>query len=449
MLFNSYIFILLSIPFFFIIFISKSNQQRWLLLCFSYIFYAWAVPSHLFVLLYVSVTTLIGVKFITRINHIKFRKILFLLSLIAVSLPLLFYKYAAFALSQINFLLNLKVEALPLVVHEFALPVGISFFTFQALSLLIDSYRNSDKKSYAILEILLFISFFPQLVAGPIEKASHLIPQLKSVFSLNAENCINGVMLFFIGLFIKVVVADNLSHFVSNIFKNPSAYSGADVFLAVYFFGIQIFCDFSGYSIMAIGLALVLGVSLSVNFNNPYGSLSIREFWQRWHITLGTWFRDYVYVPLGGRHEFNLKYSILILFVFTLSGLWHGASWNFVVWGMLHACGYFIFMTISTPTKGVHSPLKFASLYVFSLLLTNVYVFCAWVFFRADDFTIATAIFSTISSIDFADFFTKEFWARAEDISDRVPTNFYFAVFAGIILHIRQLLFPNVSCFGR
>jgi D-alanyl-lipoteichoic acid acyltransferase DltB (MBOAT superfamily) len=248
-----------------------------------------------------------------------------------------------FAFKYFNFF-NESVRA---VFHQFnlfygvpafdvLLPVGISFYTFQTLAYTIDVYRGRKEPEHHLGIFALYVSFFPQLVAGPIERSQNLIPQFKKTHDFDYERVTSGLKLMALGFFKKLVIADRLALYVNEVYNNPMAYEGWPVVIATYFFAVQIYCDFSGYSDIAIGAARVMGYDLMDNFERPYFSKSIGEFWRRWHISLSTWFKDYLYIPLGGNRVPKSRWYANLMIVFVVSGLWHGAAWTFVIWGALH-----------------------------------------------------------------------------------------------------------------
>ena len=261
-------------------------------------------------------------------------------------------------------------------------PVGISFYTFQTMAYVIDVYRGEiaaekNPRSYA-----LFISFFPQLVAGPIERAGNLLGQLKEKHTKSRAALVNGVWLILRGFYKKVVVADYLAVYVDKVYSSPEKAGGIGAVLGTVFFAIQIYCDFSGYTDIARGAARMMGIRLMENFRHPYRAVSIQDFWRRWHISLTRWFTDYVYIPLGGNRKGFVKQCRNILIVFLLSGFWHGASWNFVVWGMIHGIYMTAALVMTRIRKGKRKLLPPVAGWVVTLLLVNV----AWVFFRAPSF---------------------------------------------------------------
>jgi alginate O-acetyltransferase complex protein AlgI len=262
------------------------------------------------------------------------------------------------------------------------LPVGISFYTFQTLSYTIDVYRGSMKaeKDYALFA--LYVSFFPQLVAGPIERATNLLPQLSKFNKFDYQRIASGLRLMLWGMLKKVVVADRLAIYVNQVYNNVDDYSGLPLLFATVFFAFQIYADFSGYSDIAIGGARVMGVDLMTNFKRPYLSRSIKEFWARWHISLSTWFRDYLYIPLGGNRVVKWRWYYNLFITFLISGLWHGANWTFVIWGALH--GTYLIAEIFIKNKQFTAEIPFKVKHVFRVVVTFAFVLVSWVFFRAN-----------------------------------------------------------------
>jgi len=308
----------------------------------------------------------------------------FLLVSLSCNLGLLFtFKYYNFFVTELN-----NYSTLQLNVLDVLLPVGISFYTFQTLSYTIDIYNHKLTPERHFGRFALFVSFFPQLVAGPIERAKHLLPQLNKNIHVSFKSIYNSLPLISWGLFKKAVIADRLALVVDPIFNNPTEYSGIELLIGTYFFAFQIFCDFSGYSDMAIGLARMFGIDIMTNFRRPYLARSLTEFWGRWHISLSTWFRDYLYIPLGGNRKSGIFTYRNLFIVFLISGLWHGANWTFIVWGSIHG-GIIILEKIFSKYKGKIYPL-------FSTLITFHLVLLSWVFFRSDSVSDATLILERI-----------------------------------------------------
>ena len=246
------------------------------------------------------------------------------------------FKYANFAISSLNDILGILNVSVVLRRIDVLLPVGISFYTFQALSYIIDVYRQDVEVETNFFRYALFVSFFPQLVAGPIERSKNLLTQMQNIEKIrlwNAKRIASGAILMVWGFFLKMVIADRVSILVDTVFDNYHMYGSVELIIAIIGFTIQIYCDFGSYSLIAIGAAKVMGFELMENFNTPYFARSIRDFWGRWHISLSTWFRDYLYIPLGGNRRGKARRELNILIVFLVSGLWHGANWTFVIWG--------------------------------------------------------------------------------------------------------------------
>jgi alginate O-acetyltransferase complex protein AlgI len=391
MLFNSLEYFL----FFFIVIVSYYTipfRFRWLLLLIaSYIFYlAW--NTNLIVLILISTLTdyIAGIK----IENGKSKKLFLSLSIL-VNLGLLWtFKYLDFSILNLNYLLKPFIDyQIPFV--ELILPMGISFYTFQTLAYTIDVYNGKIKAEKHLGYFALYVTFFPQLVAGPIERAGHLIHQLKQKVKLNSVNLKVGSTIIIWGLFKKVVIADRLALFVDPVFNNPSEQNSLVLIIATIFFAFQIYCDFSAYSDIAIGSAKILGINLMKNFNSPYFSLSLNEFWKRWHISLSTWFRDYVYIPLGGNRSLKWRTYYNLLLTFLISGFWHGANWTFIIWGAIHGMVVVI-------EKGFSQVLSFKFPNILKWFFTFSIVLIAWVFFRANSVNDAWLIFSRISDLNFS-----------------------------------------------
>jgi D-alanyl-lipoteichoic acid acyltransferase DltB (MBOAT superfamily) len=284
------------------------------------------------------------------------------------------------------------------------LPIGISFYTFQTLSYTIDVYRGKKEAERHLGVFALYVAFFPQLVAGPIERSTRLLPQFFRKYYFDYRRVTDGLQLMLWGFFKKLVIADRLAVYVNQVYNNPADYHGVPLILATYFFTFQIYCDFSGYSDIAIGAAQVMGYNLMENFKRPYFSKSITEFWRRWHISLSSWFRDYLYIPLGGNRVHKWRWYYNIIAVFLLSGLWHGANWTFVVWGGLH--GFYILFSLWTDnlrnkiSSFLHTS-RFPTIQkLFKVFITFHLVVFAWIFFRANSISDAFLILANITRID-------------------------------------------------
>lgn len=405
MLFNSLEFIVFF-PLVVALYFAMPHRFRWiLLLVASYYFYmCW---NYKYVVL-IFITTFINYLCGLGIGHFRQKglKVFFLTTGLVVSFGILFfYKYFNFFGDSLNVLFDQFNIFYQVPAYDVLLPVGISFFTFQTLSYTIDVFKGNQpvEKHFGIFA--LYVSFFPQLVAGPIERSTNLLPQFYKKNTLKYENVRDGIVRMLWGFFKKVIIADRLSEYVNLVYNNPGDFQGPHFLLATLFFTFQIYCDFSGYSDIAIGTAKVMGFDLMVNFRRPYMSKSIREFWHRWHISLSTWFRDYLYIPLGGsrvktrsRHYFNL------FFTFLVSGLWHGANWTFVIWGALH--GFYQLLSIWTKslTDKVNDMLgltKSPRLHgAIQTLITFVLAYFAWIFFRANSLQDALLIIGKMTSLE-------------------------------------------------
>lgn len=390
MLFNSLDF-LIFFPIVVLVYfiIPKKIRYIWLLVASYYFYMCWNAKYALLIGVSTLITYLSGL-FLGKIQREGLRKLVVAVSFISNLGILIFFKYFDFILDNINLVLQ-KVDA-QLVSNPFdiILPVGISFYTFQALSYTMDVYRKEIEPEKNPLRYALFVSFFPQLVAGPIERSKNLLMQVKSVDKIkvwNYDRIANGLVLMVWGLFQKMVIADRISIFVDTVYGNLHAVGSMETIFAAIGFSIQIYCDFAAYSTIAIGAAKVMGFELMENFDTPYFATSIKEFWRRWHISLSTWFRDYLYIPLGGNRKGKIRKFFNLLVTFLVSGLWHGASWNYVVWGGLHGM-YQILGEILAPIRAKIVRITKTNKNVFSyklgqILFTFSLTTLTWVFFRA------------------------------------------------------------------
>jgi len=370
------------------------KKQNILLLLSSYVFYAWWDWRFLTLIVYSSIIDyVIGIK-IESTTSKKTKKNLLFASLIS-NLGLLFvFKYFDFfagSFSSAMGTLGWQVDDLTL---NLILPVGISFYTFQTLSYTIDIYRGDFKATKDWISFFTYVSFFPQLVAGPIERASNLLPQVESKRTFNQKWFNDGIFQIGIGLFRKIVIADNLAIYVDSVYANPEIHNSSTLLLATIFYAFQIYFDFSGYSDIAIGSAKLLGFKFNQNFNFPYFSKSITEFWRRWHISLSSWLKDYLYISLGGnRKGIKITYRNLML-TMLFGGLWHGSSWNFVIWGAIHGI-------VLGLEKYIFSIKKIKNFGFLGSIYTFIVVLFSWVFFRAQDLDSATTVIKKILSFDF------------------------------------------------
>jgi alginate O-acetyltransferase complex protein AlgI len=398
MLFDSFQFALFF-PVVCALFFALPNRFRWvLLLVASYYFYmCWRPVYALLLVLITAIDFGVGIS-LARATRPTSRRIILLTSLAANLGILFFFKYYDFAAGSLNSLTATAV----LPVMGLVLPIGLSFHTFQSMGYTVDVYRRKIEPERDWGTFATFIIFFPQLVAGPIERAGDLLPQLCRFHDFDYERVTKGLKLMAWGLFKKVVVADRLAQLVNPAFAHPENHSGPVLLIASMAFGYQIYCDFSGYSDIAIGAAEVLGVRLSTNFRAPYHSRSLREFWTRWHITLSTWFRDYVYLPLGGNRVSPIRWAFNILVVFMLSGMWHGANWTFLVWGLHHG----LFLIAARFTEGIRGASYRALrldrtprvLTALETATTFAAVTVGWVFFRAENLHVAGTVLTRVAT---------------------------------------------------
>jgi alginate O-acetyltransferase complex protein AlgI len=386
MLFNSiqYLFFL---PLIFAIYWLVNNKslklQNILLLAASYYFYACWDWRFLFLLMFsTALDYYTGIKMHeSKTNGTK--KFWFWLSIgINVGFLGVFKYYNFFAASLAETLSGVGIQA-NFWTLQVILPVGISFYTFHGLSYVIDIYKNRIEPERNIVDYSLFVSYFPLLVAGPIERATHLLPQIKKARIFNSSQAIQGVKQIIWGLFKKVVVADNCAFYVNQVFDNSQGYSASELWLGAVLFAFQIYGDFSGYSDIALGTSKLFGIELLRNFNFPYFAKDIADFWRRWHISLSTWFRDYLYIPLGGSQGGKTMRLRNTFAIFLVSGFWHGANWTFIVWGLIHAL-LFIPLLITDRNRNNLSDGQYALKDFPKILITFLFVCLAWVFFRAD-----------------------------------------------------------------
>ncbi len=396
MLFNTIDFVFF-LPIVIITYFLLPHKFRWILLLLaSYFFYmSWKVEYILLIIISTLIDYASGIL-MERQPDRKSRLPFLILSLCTNLGLLFFFKYFSFVSENLNLLFD-KVEIsrnIPLM--HIILPVGISFYTFQTLSYSIDVFFGRQKAEKHLGYFALYVSFFPQLVAGPIERYSRLTPQLKEKHEFSYENLVNGLRLILYGLFIKMVIADNLAGIVDQVYAAPENYSSWDILTGILFYSFQIYCDFYGYSIIAIGSAQIMGIKIMDNFKTPYLAKNISEFWQRWHISLSTWFRDYLYFPLGGNRVKKSRWIINILIVFVVSGIWHGANWTFLIWGGLFGFLYLLEKGINTVFKLKKDHKPFSLGHLFLAAKTFVLVTLIWVFFRSQTFNEAINIFTLL-----------------------------------------------------
>ena len=375
---------------------------RWLLLLIaSCIFYMALLPVYILILFGIIIIDYTAARFIEGSEAAR-RKFYLGVS-IALNLGVLFvFKYYNFFVGNVGQFCtahHLPWHALPYL--NIILPLGLSFHTFQAMSYTIEVYRGNQKAERHLGIYALYVMFYPQLVAGPIERPQNLLPQFHSNLPFNYANLLSGLRLMMWGLFKKVVIADRLSGYANPIFEHPTNYHNLQVLMGVLAFSIQIYCDFSGYTDIALGAARCMGFKLMTNFNRPYFATNIQQFWGRWHISLTTWFRDYVYVSLGGNRVGAWRRYLNVFIVFLLSGFWHGANWTFLIWGCAHAFCYFLYLPFAGRLKQYNGWF----INISGWLITFSVVTLAWVFFRAPDFDTALLMLKRIFAAD------KDFYA--------------------------------------
>ena len=379
MMFNSISFIIFFIIIYYLLWLMNhyeklNDKSNIALLVISLVFYALFDYRCLILLLVVIfITYYLGLKVK---NNKKYLKIGIVLNVIILG----FFKYFNFF---INSFANLFGKSLAL---NIILPIGISFYIFKSISYLVDVYKDKYPAERDFIALGLYISFFPEVVAGPISRPKNLLSQIKKPRQLNSDNFSKGAQVFVFGLFKKIVIADNISVFVSEVYRAPNIYSSLTIFLCVIAYSIEIYMDFSGYSDMAIGISKILGFEIERNFNLPYISKNVTEFWRRWHITLSKWLRDYIYIPLGGNKEGKNRQYLNLLITMAIGGLWHGADWTFIMWGVVNGVALIIHKIYIEKFKKKEIP-------VLSIILTFAFITLTWILFRADSFTNAKDIF--------------------------------------------------------
>jgi len=371
MIFSSFEF--LSFFFIFILSIFYFRQyQKNLIIIFSLFFYLYWNPIYIFLIIYLCLITYFLIK----------RNINLKTALVFNFIPLIYFKYSAFIL------INTNHQILNMISFTGELPLAISFVSFTTAALIIDIKLNKFKENLNFKDLTEFISYFPQLIAGPILRAKELVPKLKNNIVFNKQNIKFGLLLFLIGFIKKVFLADNISEIINPFFENPELYQSKDLIKSFLLFPLQIYFDFSGYVDMALGVSYFLGIELPINFNKPYQSYSLTEFWRRWHITLSSWFRDYLYIPLGGSKVSKIRLFFNLVFTMTIAGLWHGASFNFILWGFING------LVLSFEKFFIKNDVKSRS----RLILTCFIIFNLWVLFRIESFNTTYSYFTILYS---------------------------------------------------
>lgn len=379
--------------------IKHRKFQHILILVASYFFFYYTSNYLIVLLIFTTIWDYYFGNIIYKTKDHKTKKLILVISLIGNLGLLGFFKYANFTITQINFLGNQLNFATHIPLLDIALPIAISFYTFHSITYTVGLYRNQITPARSFTEYAIFVAFFPQLVAGPILKAKEFLPQLREKIDsfksgiglrqiiITEANLKIGITLISLGFFKKMFIADNVSGLVNSVFSNPIGLESFTIILATFAFGVQIYCDFSGYSDIAIGIALILGLKIPINFNKPYFATSPSDFWRKWHISLSTWLRDYLYIPLGGNKKSKPRTYLNLLIVMFLGGFWHGASWNFILWGVMHGLYLSIHKIISDkfPFLTVHPFFKTKIGKIMSIIITQYFIFLAWIPFRVSD----------------------------------------------------------------
>lgn len=421
LLFSSTLFLGFFSVFYFVYILTKKHTyfRTIYVLLFSLFFYYKAGGMYFILLIFSCIANYLITMAMNRTEDKKHRKI-YLIFIIVVNLFLLgYFKYTNFFIDNLNTIFNSNFA-----LQNIILPIGISFFTFQAISYAVDLYKREIKPANSLLEFSFYLCFFPQLVAGPIVRAKEFLPQIRKESTLSQKNASIALFMIISGLVKKAIISDYISlNFVDRIFDSPLNFTSFENLMAVYGYALQIYCDFSGYSDMAIGLALLMGFTLPQNFNNPYKATSLADFWRRWHISLSTWLRDYLYIPLGGNRKGKIRTYINLLMTMLIGGLWHGPSWTFVAWGGLHgtalAIERFFKQFIKIPSNRISN--------TFCIVITFHFVVFCWIYFRASTFEEANIIISQIKDLTFN---IEDWWTIIESYK-----NVFMLIFIGFALH--------------
>lgn len=377
--------------------LSRNAHRHHFLLVMSYLFYAAWDYRFLGLIIYATAVAYVASMLLAKSENVHRRRKILLVAVGLELVSLFFFKYFGFVFENISTVMEVLFQAPDLPIPDILLPVGISFFTFQAISYIVDVGRGDTRVSSNPLDVALYVAFFPQLVAGPIVRSTDFMPQLAETKILNWDGFIHGAAVFLLGFCYKAAIADNLALVVDPVFSAPEEWSRTALWVATLAFHGQIYFDFAGYSWMAIGVALMLGFKLPRNFNYPYISRNIRDFWQRWHISLSTWLRDYLYIPLGGSRRGAWRFVYAAMVTMILGGLWHGASWNFVLWGGLHGAAIVVYrFRDRIPLVGGRSWGSPVVALALGVAITQAWVFLLWVPFRADSFADTTYILSVM-----------------------------------------------------
>ncbi|NPA66266.1 MAG: MBOAT family protein [Epsilonproteobacteria bacterium] len=456
MLFNSYeyIFLFLPITFFIYFYLLKKRLligAKGFLVFASLFFYSWWNPLYLPIILISMLFNYTVGNILSQDSDAKVDKKYILIFGISVNVILLgYFKYRDFFIENFNYIWNENVG-----LYHLALPLGISFFTFQQISYLVDSYKK-ETKEYDFLNYALFVTFFPQLIAGPIVHHTEMMPQFASKWNMvkKYRNIATGIFIFSIGLFKKVVIADSFAKMANVGFDKVEVLNFIEAWTTSYAYTFQLYFDFSGYTDMAIGAALLFNIKLPINFNSPYKATSIQDFWRRWHITLSHFLRDYIYIPLGGSYKGEVRTYLNLLVTFLIGGLWHGAGWNFVFWGFLHGMALVI--------HRIWKKLGFSLHKIVAWFITINFINFSWVFFRAknwDDaikvikgmfgfegFSLTSPLYTHIDWFIMA-FIIVLFFKNSLELSKQVYRKRKMAIYAGILFVSAMLMMNHASTF--
>lgn len=421
LLFNSGLFLGFFLIFYIIYVFTREHRhfRSIYVLVFSLFLYYKAGGMYFILLLALAIINYILSYSMHKSENKKKRKFMLTFTVIVNLAVLAYYKYTNFLIENFNEILHGNLSF-----QNIILPIGISFFTFQAISYAVDLYRKQIDPARNVLDYSFYLCFFPQLVAGPIVRAKEFMPQMYNKLNLSKEDASRAAFMIMTGLIKKVVISDYISlNFVDRVFDAPMSYTSFENLMAVYGYTLQIYCDFSGYSDMAIGLALLMGFTFPKNFDSPYKSQSITEFWRRWHISLSSWLRDYLYIPLGGNRKGKIRTYVNLFLTMLIGGLWHGASWKFVVWGGLHGT---ILGVERFFKQFIKIPDNFFTRFICILLTFHFVAFC-WIFFRANSFELAGDVISNIGNLTFA---PEQWLAVLEGYK-----NVFIIIAIGYILH--------------
>ncbi|NLG05675.1 MAG: MBOAT family protein [Clostridia bacterium] len=399
MLFNSLAFAFFM-PLVFFLYWALPHKLRWMMLLIANaMFYMSWEPKYLLVIVAMTIVSYLCARLMEKSKNGKQKKVILIVGILLTLASLLFFKYTNFTLSSIGQILKMCSVPVGEYTLKLMMPIGISFYTFQMVGYLADVYKGKITAQHHIGKYALFVSFFPNILSGPIERAGNMFVQFDEEKTFDYQETVYGLRLILLGFLKKMVFADSMSKYVDQIFDHATQYQGLGLIIAIILFTFQIYCDFSGYSDIAIGVARLLGIQLMTNFKQPYYAGSVKEFWSRWHISLSSWFRDYVYIPLGGNRVSKARRNLNLMITFLASGLWHGANWTYVLWGGIHGIYQIVENTV---TELIHGKGKKPSTSVFNrllhVLLTFILVSFAWMFFRANSISDAWYIMTHMFS---------------------------------------------------